>query len=225
MTTMKFEFDFVMNENHGDTGWKLRRPNSRFEAFRSNLAHDILEHFPNGDAGVEDELMAFGAIIGGRGDAGEFSQMGAYRSPGKVIADELIYMYHKDAGGELVKEPKGFRMGGWVEKEIREAIIEAYKPIDSSNDSYADEMETLANTVWDSSEQKRHIMGWIWRGYLRWKRRFKNADAFDFTSAYKRMNEAIDRAGEHAEEGMELIVHVIGCELRSVKCRERLGYW
>ena len=208
---MKYRFVREFNQEFDIPGW-LAMWQPDFEPF-DGVAHDVLEHFNPSNNAVSDELMAVGAMIAGRGNGGAFNG-----SVPSVVANELYRLYRNYANNTPLSQPPAFRLQGSIGDTIEETISLAFTPND-------DEYETLSNTQWETREQQDFLRGWLWRGYQCWKRRFKNPDPTYFSSIYQALEERVDAVTRDAEIGMELVVDLVGLNIRAIHCQERPSDW
>lgn len=209
---MKHVFVCEEHKEFGGLGWRLESQPDFDPLSGMAVAHDILEHFPNGDESPSDEFQALGASLLIRGEGGFF----VFSSPGENIGADLPeimrHVVHKNMG--LSSAPKTRPLDEYVEEWIKEAVgvlLEELK-------------------LWYDKEDAEHVksmipdmVGWMRIGYRRAKARYKGK-LWQVRDAFRKIQEEADKALKHAEEEdkLELSVSLAG---GGAEVKARLRDW
>lgn len=160
------------------------------------VAHDLLEHFPGDDGGVEAEFMALGACYFLRHESGFVNgQYGGNRDAADAFSGDFMELYRHiahegfsltDPGPEapIECEYTETALNGIVRKGLaltREEIADAC-------DDDSDELHTFCST-----QTGERILGWLRRGYRKATERFENVDAYSLAEVvFKGVETRID---------------------------------
>jgi hypothetical protein len=161
-------FDWQRNNSDHDMGWLLRgQPHFDTVIAASTLAHDTVEHFPACYGAVEDECIALGALVRGRGLAGVFEQ-----NVEKLLGSELIVFVESWRWKDVTAPPShtGALRGDGREGEriIQEALDYAIKKA-WVYEEWTDEKKIALKEV------RLKLAGWLRIGYRRCERRYYGA--------------------------------------------------
>lgn len=168
------------------------------------VAHDLLEHFPGDDGGVEAELQALGASLYVRDLDHYYLQRPSHRSDAaENIASDFPELWnHVWEGFSLEVPAKGRRGLECYEAEdaIQRAVAKGCRYIYDSN----------GETV--SAESRKAMIRWMRIGYRRAQRRFKGVMRDElvwmFTEIERRAQRVIDQCGKMFQEGETIRVTV-----------------
>ena len=210
LAVVQTSFVCEMHEEYRELGL---RPVDMPEADpRNAVAHDILEHFPGDDGGVEAEFMALGAAYWLRGETGYFQRNGNTHSPEAHIAADFRELYqHVAHEGFSLEDPSGATGRMLDYEEADEALVRAccigLREVNDEDEYDADD-EALADFT--SQESADRIVGWLRLGYLKAVERYAGVDAY--TLAHSVFRAIDERAAKwlqgDAVEGQTLRVTV-----------------
>ena len=116
MRAKTWVFECAEHSDFGTNGWKLKGQTNADPLQGMAVAHDILEHAPNGDMGVEDEMIALGASLYVREFTTNMHSLGANCSPD--VREVLAHAWYEDFG---LRDP-GTTRAVPVEGEINDCI-------------------------------------------------------------------------------------------------------
>jgi hypothetical protein len=189
------------------------------------VPHDMLEHFPGDDGGVEAEFMALGAMLLIRGQTGFLQRSGNVNPPESHIAADFILLYRHvaDEGfslldpGEEDTGPLGDEHGD-ADSVLRRAVrlgLESTKEEERYNanrdeDEFGTDADDDELVIFCSDQTGERILGWLRKGYRKAVERYAGVDIY--TLAYTVFEEIEGRVNKwlnsSAEEGMFLDVTV-----------------
>lgn len=159
MRAKTFEFECREHKEYGENGWAPTWSNNADPLGGMAVAHDCLEHFPGGDQGVEDELLALGAMVRVR----EYSDN--MHSLGKNIGSDLreVLSHHINEGMPLRNPGRTYPTD--VEHEWDDAIQTLTKESEDDPD--------LDSFLKDHPEILGYIRGWLRKGFRRATKRWE----------------------------------------------------
>lgn len=176
-------------------------------------AHDILEHFPGDDGGVEAEYMAFGAMILTRAEGGYWQRKGNVNPPESHLASDMPELFrHFQFEGFTFRDPGRTRpVQEDAEQTIQDAVREGCKLIREEfcdSDSCCGECSDLdhgcdgecdchdtANSarMFTSDQTRERMVGWMRRGYRKACRRFKGISPWTLAETFIAIEEGCDK--------------------------------
>lgn len=188
-------FKLKEHEEYGMNGWLMvGAPNTYVPLTGMAVAHDLLEHRRNDQGTVEDELLAFGAILYIRGEGGYWARKGNVHPPGhhlgSEIADDLGVKYEGISLG--IQDPGRTRpLEDHVEEWITDAIREARVHIrEYMNNGHA------SDPIVDKSQVEEYlsrVVGWIRRGYRMTAKRYHGIPSYNLAYLYAQIEEQADK--------------------------------
>lgn len=177
-----YVFECAEHEDFGTLGWRLKGNSNADPLQGMAVAHDILEHAPNGDMGVEDELMALGASFYVRKYTTNMHSLGA-----NVASDIPEVLRHAKYEGMGLRDP------GRTAECLHEADI--YDMFDSlaKECQYDPDLKEML-----TKETKRRIRGWMRKGVRMAERRLAKADT---RTLFDNIMRVADEKLKYAERG------------------------
>jgi len=203
---------FVPREHpeHGTWGWlEVGSPDTYFPLEAMGVAHDVLEHKLRPKQGIEEELMAFGAMLFIRYDGG-------YWVDRRGSASEWYYQVSTDLAEMMVKY-------GDAVKPCRSRILsgelefQRSMGIDHANREAFDMDYTFRGLKYETRE---NLLGWIRKGY-RWAVN-RYGDAFRVCCWFQQIQVLVARLDAEScyENGEMLVISIINS---TVKVRTQYG--
>lgn len=203
-------------EEHTDFGSLGLRPLAVPDAdplVGMTVAHDMLEHFPGDDGGVEAELMALGASFWLRCESGyNDSRSTVKRDQAENIAADFVELYNHINDGFSLNDPGNVEP---IEDEYADEGLRrcARMGVDETKQemTYQDEEDELPEELVEfcSDESVRRITGWLRKGYRKATERYEGHDAYTLAeSVFRVIEERLDNWLKVAEEGTEIEVTV-----------------
>ncbi len=213
--TLRGEFLAETNEETGELGIRPAWMPNADPYWAMAVAHDLLEHFPDDDGGVEAEFMALGAAYWLRHESGYTAQKypQSPHGPAEAIGSDFIELYrHIAHEGFSLLDP------GTVEPIEDEDTDEMLRRIARVGQQYArdeesyngDEEEAEELALFCSDQSRERIVGWLRKGYRRATERFEGCDAYSLAeSVFGEIETRVDAwLKGSAEVGMFLEVEV-----------------
>jgi hypothetical protein len=202
---MKYQFVCKEHEDYGTNGWRLESQPGFDPLGGMAVAHDIIEHFPDGDESPADEFQALGASLFIR-DASFYRNY----NPATNIASEfpMIIGHVIHQGMPLKAPPRTQRLGcPEAERDIQETMNEGLCLMESE---FHDEDRALARNA------AKKAMGWLRIGYRRAEKRF-GGNLTNVRRAFRKIQEEADKLLEHAQVDDKLIIDV-NLKTGTVRC-------
>lgn len=201
---MPTAFKFICEEHkeYGCNGWRMEDKPHFDPLMGITVAHDVLEHFPNGDESPADEFQALGAGYFIRGETGYMQRKGNINPPAVHIASDFpdIFRHIIDERMGLPVAPKTKKIDiEYVEEFISELMQEAAKLLESEFGEYEPEF------VKESLELLPRVADWIRIGYRRATKRFGPYQNHA-VAIFQQIEEKADKYLEHANIGDKLTV-------------------
>ena len=161
------------------------------------VVHDVLEHFPNDDGGVEAELMALGAMFRVRGEAFFAARGCADFDPAEHCAADFGELrHHIEAEGFSLIKPGGQEGMAPLDDEHVEEWIERTLRLARNND-YHDDTDAM---FWDGDRALR-AKRWLRLGYARACDRFEGTSTAELAHLFANAENYVDRVLKtHGEE-------------------------
>lgn len=178
------------------------------------VAHDLLEHSPGDDGGIEAELQALGASFFIRG------YTDYHASKGQAITDHAahvaadfgeLFRHFRDEGFTLLDPGEVDPLSdSCIDGDLARAIHEGCAEIAEENERYEDEDEDGLLEAFCSTESQDRMLGWMRKGYAGAIERFEDACPHDlvdevFLSIETRIDEWL---GKGAAEGMRVFIAI-----------------
>jgi hypothetical protein len=196
-----FKFVCEENENFGMNGWR-QADKPHFDPLMGlTVAHDILEHFPNGTESPADEFQALGAAYFIRGETGYMQRNGNINPPAKHIASDFpdIFQHIIHENMSLPYAPKTRKIDlDYVENFIAATLQEAEKLLKEEFGDWDDFIERALELL-------PRVADWIRIGYRRAARRYSRWQD-NAVEIFDQISEKADKALKRAEIGDKLIV-------------------
>lgn len=222
---MLARFKWVANDDEGRDGWLIQgRPGEFFDPTGARgAAHDLMEHFPGGDAGPQDECLALGAYLRNRlwpdWEGRASMRRSLYRGQSfeaqiaTDLAQELLepWRAYQFESAPLPDAPAhAFRpLRHDVEKALKLLADNAYQSI-ASDDGFED-------TDWPEGHKEEaraalrrfvnNAVAWVREGWRRYGRRYRGHDSYDVWELMNRVTRAIEEV-RGPDEGTEIVVRV-----------------
>lgn len=184
-----FTFECAEHQEFGMNGWRMLGAPNADPLPGMAVAHDCMEHFPDGDMGVEDELMALGASIHVREFTRNMHSLGA--NCGSDLRDVLAHVWYE---GMSLRDP-----GRTLPIDCEDELDDALKAL-TDEAKYDEDLEKRL-----TPEIKRFIRGWMRRGYRAAVRRWHGVQT---RSIFDEIEREADRLLKHAELGTKLFVRL-----------------
>jgi hypothetical protein len=199
----KFRFVCEQHQEFGEKGWRAESQPGFDPLWGMAVAHDVLEHFPDGDESPADEFMALGAAYLIRGEGSYFSNKGNIHSPMVNIASDFPEIMRHIVGERMsLKTPPKTLAVPNADDGLREIIKEAKKLVKSEFDpEYDKELRDAAKDILQKA------LGWLRIGYRRAAKRYKGKIE-KVRCMFEQIEQAADKLLKHAEEGYVLEVTV-----------------
>ena len=215
--TISGEFKCETNEETGELGIRPAWMPNADPYWAMAVAHDLLEHFPDDDGGVEAEFMALGASYWLRHESGytqaKYPQND--RSAADNLSGDFVELYrHVAHEGFTLLDP------GTVEpiededtdenlRQIARKGLECVREEESYNTD-PDEDESDSLSLFCSDQTRERVLGWLRKGYRRATERFEGCDAYSLAeSVFGEIESKVDGwLKGSAEEGMFLEVTI-----------------
>jgi hypothetical protein len=222
---------FVVEE-HEEYGTKGFRPKWMPQADPLGgmaVAHDILEHFPKDDGGVEAELQALGAALYIRGNGGYWWES-HNTDPAYHVAGDFIELYRHCAyeNFTLLDPGRTTRLDDeeaerWCQNAARDGLRSVHEEVSHLLVHMRDNEDSEFLNAFCSDQTRLRVVGWLRKGYRRARKRYVGADpGIIVHSIFKPIAKTADKWLERgAEEGMLLEVSV---NLRSGDVTMKGGY-
>jgi hypothetical protein len=186
---MRYTFSCAEHEEFGNLGWRLMSQPDFDPLSGMAVAHDILEHFPNGDGSPKDELLALGASIWVRDGWHTNGTAGDNIAPD--LQEVLRHVTYEDMS--LPDPPATKPLEHYAEDEITKAVECLLRESKYNGEKYSP--STLSA-----------VRGWLRIGYRKGVRRYNGWYACDVQTIFNEIMQAADKALKHAEAGDRLVV-------------------
>lgn len=189
------------------------------------VAHDILEHFPGDDGGVECELMALGAAMWIRGKGGWWHD--AYHAdPAYHISGDFEELYRhvrwenfslRDSG--RTRPLNDEEAEDWCQRAATMGLRSVHE-----NEGYGDlgEEEESHLSVFCSEQTRQRVVGWLRRGYRKAARRYRNSDSYSLCQIFRTIQKTADKWLERGAEEQQILE--VSINLRSDDLKMKGGY-
>lgn len=220
MTTRKFVWG--IDNNRDVAGWIPSGMPNFDTGTGQTVAHDSIEHF-SAQEGIENEMLAFGAMIYIRGEGSYLQLLPPVRHRNRDYWD---YGWHLSGdfarflaeSGANIKAP---RNSAPVDETAEELIASMVRHSASSMD---DEMEVHSATF-DRQAVIERAVGWIRCGYRAAQKRFGSNSPDEVCYMFHRIETEIDEEHATAEEGDTLIVRFSTETLEHTLTLKPRNYW
>ena len=194
-----YRFVCQMHDDFGSLGWRLESQLDFDPLGGMAVAHDILEHFPDGDESPSDEFQALGCSLVLR-DENYYGTRNNFHSPASNVASDMpdIIQHVVFEKMFLREAPPTKTLASDYEEVIAEFMKESYSLAESE---FSEENREAAKDVVRKSE------GWIRLGMKRGLRRYKNS-LNNARSMFMEIETEADKLLKHAQEGDVLVVKI-----------------
>lgn len=220
---MKTTFTYAEHKEYGHWGW-LDKSKPHFEPITGiGVIHDVVEHFPGGDGGIEDELQAFGAMWLIRGQNGLFLNglgMPAYNTGSQIVGNSFDDIYRASYEGSCRTCPYRHRnvehRDDWnqIRHLARRSILAEF------SDDFGDG-EHQHHTEADLDDMLDLWGPWFIHGMHRCEQRYKGLDLYSIgwhmNQAGKELDRLTAQCEEEIDDGREL-------DIIFVKSRMHIGF-
>lgn len=198
----KVELVWGEDRELGGEGW-IPKLNPSFNAMQGfGVAHDVMEHTDLISGSLEEEMLAFGAMLYIRGDGGwwwnSMNASPAYQMKGDIAQFSRDVFYQKGMGCVLAKPKRTLHIDH--ESDIEEIVNSAWRTL--CTEFEYDPEDFRAFTHYNPDYRKR-LAGWIRRGYQECKRRYMNHAAWHLCDVFREIVAKVD-GYKHMEQGEEL---------------------
>lgn len=194
-----YRFVCQMHDDFGSLGWRLESQPDFDPLGGMAVAHDILEHFPDGDESPADEFQALGCSLILRNEDYYGNKNNRYSPAANVASDMPDIIQHVIYQNMFLGEAQPVKpLDDEHEETIREFIKEAMVLASSEFDS--DDWGAAKDVV-------RKSEGWIRLGMKRGLRRYKNS-LNNARSMFMEIETEADKLLKHAMEGDVLVVKI-----------------
>lgn len=206
-----YRFVCERHKEYGELGWRQEKQPDFDPLGGMAVAHDIMEHFPNGDESPADEFQALGAGIVVRGED-YYAQKGQFTtSPAKNAASDVpeIIRHIIYENMHLPEAPASRPLVAELEEHVREFVKESISLVESefNEDENKEAMKAIV----------KQAGGWFRVGIRRALRRYKGR-LFETSWTFSEIEKEADRLLKQQEaEGAILVVKVdrgnVRCEI------------
>jgi len=187
---MKYLFDVMENEDHGEKGLRLQSLTSCDPHGPLTATHDLFEHFHE-ELDTDREALALGAMLYTRGEGNYFMfQVGM-----TVSSDFAHLLEWADTWGELTDPGVTRPLKDHVEAWITSGLVEAMNELK--------EQELDIPTMWP-----HWVRGWVRKGYREAKQRYSLPPVL-ISESFRRVRKDIEECFKHADIGSILEVHFV----------------
>lgn len=203
MRVRKAEFVWAEDRELGGYGW-VPKCNLDFNAMNGmGVAHDSMEHGDLTAGTLEEEMLAFGAMLYIRGDGGYWWQ--SYRCKASENMDGGIARFSREAfyARQCVLQKPKRSLHIDHETDIQEIVDAGWRALRAE---FEYEPNNWAEFKRHNPEFKKRLAGWIRRGYQECKRRYNNIPAWKLCDVFRQISKRVDDV-KHVEEGEEL--HIV----------------
>jgi hypothetical protein len=192
----KYSITIRVHEEYDELGLVVDRDCDYFEPGVDGVvcAHDILEHTVNPHHhGIIDELMALGAVIAGRIENGYCNKHGRSLDLRDISSDIYSLSYNMICDGEdddFCPESCNSRLNDSelmadIRKMVKDGLVEA---IETAHDSEGTELYKYLYETFDID----NIVGWICKGYQKFKRRFGHIAGHNYVRLFNQITKVCD---------------------------------
>jgi hypothetical protein len=202
MKRHKVELVWGEDQEHGGFGW-IPKLNPSFNAMRGfGVAHDVMEHTDLISGSLEEEMLAFGAMLYIRGEGGwwwdSMNSSIASNMRGDIAQFSRDVFYQKDYGCVLGKPKRTLRIDH--EWDIEEIVRQAWRAL---RDEFEYEAEDWRAFQHYNPDYRKRLAGWIRRGYQECVRRYKGHKAYHLCDVFREITQKVD-SYKYVEQGEEL---------------------
>lgn len=195
-------FEFGYDDTYG-WGFAPEGCENADHGFGLFAAHDTLEHFPGGDFGCHDELMAFGCIYWLRwlnqALPNQYNGFTGKTAKEYFESDIIEIVNHHLHEGLDLPEPPPFRWGsGWDNEHMREqlegaGVIAAKGYKEGWDCDYHADVEQDPDYERRFNEAFTKVDGWLVRGVRKAQKRYADLDSYTLAyEVFKPIQAAVD---------------------------------
>lgn len=149
--------------------------------------HDLLEHFPGDDGGIEDEFQALGASVWLRCVGGYYEHPNhrTNRNPVDNVASDFVelarhYLYEEFT----LRSPGRTRAIDDDDYLLQEIVMQGFKGVREEIED-SKEFATEAN--------RKATLGWLRKGYRRARRRYRKSNSFEMADLFRRIENTANK--------------------------------
>ena len=202
MRRHKVELVWGEDQELGSFGW-IPKHNPSFNAMQGfGVAHDVMEHTDLLSGTLEEEMLAFGAMLYIRGEGGWWwNSMNA--SPASNMKYDIAkfshdVFYQKDYGCVLGKPKRTLHIDN--EDDIQAIVEQSWRALRAEFEYEPEDWRAFThhNPNW-----RKNVAGWIRRGYQECKRRYLGHQAWHLCDVFKEITQKVD-GYKWVEQGEEL---------------------
>jgi len=208
MAVAKCEFIWGEDKEYGSDGW-IPKAMPTFNAMRGlGVAHDVMEHSEITAGTLEEEVMAFGAMIYVRMDGGYFHYKPTmYHRPSEIMPSDLAQFTQErfwNKSKVLADMPwRPRHIDGW-EEELVEVVNKTMKALREEFFSAEQMLDfRIANPRF-----KELLLRWMRKGYWRARKRYRRTASYNLSHTFHEIEQVVDRYSNGAEIGDLLTVSV-----------------
>jgi hypothetical protein len=205
-----FVLDYTYEDDSGLWGWSLPGVPSFFTPMQGvGVAHDVLEHVKLGT--IQDEAMAFGAMLWGRGSGGYWSDQQVYTEWQTQVGNDLARFVCM--AREVPARPRTRRLHAELEEQIAVAYADVLRLLPDEEESYS---KPHADAVRDTTR----YMDWIRHGYRVAARRFgHHMRPFQFCDLFRKIqnHREVAEPSRYVESELDKLHIQVCLKARSVK--------
>lgn len=204
MKRHKVELIWGEDQEHGGHGW-IPKLNPSFNAMQGfGVAHDVMEHTDLISGTLEEEMLAFGAMLYIRGEGGWWWSSIRGTSPAGNMKYDIAKFSHdvfyaKDRGCILGKPKRTLHTD--CESDIEEIVQQSWRTLRAEFEY--DDPEDWKTFTRRNPNWRKYLTGWIRRGYQECVRRYKGHKAWHLCDVFREITQKVD-GYKHVEQGEEL---------------------
>jgi hypothetical protein len=196
------KFRCAEHEDYGTLGWRPADMPCSDPLGGQTVAHDILEHFPNDDGGIEAELMALGAAVYIRGQGGFFDQGPGHGIVQNVAADFRELARHYVFENFSLTDPGRTQAVEGEDENLQ--MITNQARLDLWDES--DPGDEIRRFFYNDNQQR--MLGWLRKGFRKAAKRYRGLDVCSLSHMFSEIEETVEYVTKHAFEGSEMTVRV-----------------
>lgn len=202
MRRHKVELVWGEDEEYGTYGW-VPKVNPKFNAMQGfGVAHDVMEHTDLVSGSLEEEMLAFGAMLYIRGEGGwwwnSMNPSAAYQMKDDIAQFTRDTFYQKGMGCVLAKPKRTLHIDH--ESDIEEIVASAWRAVRAEFEYDPEDFRAFRH---HNLDYRKRLAGWIRRGYQECKRRYMGHKGWHLCDVFREITAKVDSL-KHMELGEEL---------------------
>jgi len=217
--TIKMTFVCEEHEEFGELGLRPADVPNADPLTGMAIPHDMLEHFPGDDGGVEAEFMALGAALLLRGETGWWQRDGNINSPDQHIASDFVDLYrHVAYEGFALLDPGTVEPVNDCADDVLSLAVRKGLALVREEEEPSEILELFTCT-----QSAERILGWLRKGYAKAEERYASVDIYTLVySCFGIIETGVDKWLESGEaEGKTLDVEI---NLENLEVSMSAGY-